>query len=73
MSSERNESEGAEKAPSDRFSMARRACDYIAGMTDRYAMAAFVELFVPSEWGRVEAELDLRTPPYFSGSGGVEG
>ena len=39
--------------------LARRVCDHIAGMTDRYAMAAYVELFVPSEWGRTQAETDL--------------
>lgn len=29
---------------------ARAVCDYIAGMTDRYAMALFSSLFVPSSW-----------------------
>lgn len=42
--------------------VARRVCDHIAGMTDRYAMAAYVELFVPSEWGRVEVEPDFHIP-----------
>jgi dGTPase len=29
---------------------ARAACDYIAGMTDRYAISLFKELFVPKVW-----------------------
>lgn len=28
----------------------RAACDYIAGMTDRYAVRVFNELFVPFSW-----------------------
>jgi dGTPase len=28
----------------------RAACDYIAGMTDRYAVHTFEELFVPRSW-----------------------
>jgi len=40
--------------------LARRVCDYIAGMTDRYAITAYTEVFVPSEWGKAEAEPDLR-------------
>lgn len=28
----------------------RAVCDYIAGMTDRYAMAVFQEVFVPESW-----------------------
>jgi len=30
---------------------AARVADYIAGMTDRYAIRAYRELFVPREWG----------------------
>ena len=30
--------------------VARRVVDYIAGMTDRYAISKFQELFVPDEW-----------------------
>ena len=30
--------------------MARTVCDYIAGMTDKYAVDKFTELFVPSAW-----------------------
>lgn len=28
----------------------RAACDYIAGMTDRYAVRTFTDLFVPKSW-----------------------
>ena len=28
----------------------RVVCDYIAGMTDQYAMAKFKEIFIPSAW-----------------------
>ncbi|MCL2023428.1 MAG: deoxyguanosinetriphosphate triphosphohydrolase [Oscillospiraceae bacterium] len=31
-------------------SVERAVCDYIAGMTDRYAVQLFNELFVPREW-----------------------
>jgi dGTPase len=31
--------------------MARIVCDYVSGMTDRYALQVFEELYVPSEWG----------------------
>ena len=34
-------SEGAERA----------ACDYIAGMTDRFAVKTFTEMYVPKSWG----------------------
>lgn len=52
-----------EDAGVDSALVARRVCDHIAGMTDRYAMAAYVELFVPSEWGRVEVEPEFRGLP----------
>ena len=26
-------------------------CDYIAGMTDRYAISKFNELMIPKSWG----------------------
>ena len=29
----------------------RVVCDYIAGMTDQYAIRVFKELFVPKAWG----------------------
>ena len=28
----------------------RAACDYIAGMTDKYALYKFSEIFVPESW-----------------------
>lgn len=31
-------------------SIERRVCDYIAGMSDRYAINKFTELFIPSPW-----------------------
>lgn len=31
-------------------SIERRVCDYIAGMTDRYALAKFEEIFMPRAW-----------------------
>lgn len=31
---------------------ARAACDYIAGMTDRYARSEFLRCFLPQSWGR---------------------
>ncbi|MBR2590227.1 MAG: deoxyguanosinetriphosphate triphosphohydrolase [Clostridia bacterium] len=31
----------------------RAVCDYIAGMTDHYAVQVFDELFVPQGWGKV--------------------
>ena len=30
--------------------MERTVCDYIAGMTDNYAVGKFTEIFVPSGW-----------------------
>ncbi|MGE5508118.1 MAG: deoxyguanosinetriphosphate triphosphohydrolase [Chitinophagales bacterium] len=32
--------------------VARRACDYVAGMTDRFALAEFQRLVMPAGWGR---------------------
>jgi len=34
----------------DVFGLERVVCDYIAGMTDRYAILVFHELFVPKSW-----------------------
>jgi len=28
----------------------RIVCDYIAGMTDRYAINKYMEIYVPSSW-----------------------
>ncbi len=36
----------------ERFDVYRIVCDYIAGMTDRYAIFKFNEIFVPSSWER---------------------
>ena len=30
--------------------MERTVCDYIAGMTDKYAMYKYDELFIPLAW-----------------------
>jgi len=30
--------------------MPRVICDYIAGMTDKYCVAKYEELFIPSTW-----------------------
>lgn len=38
------------KALADRESPERGACDYISGMSDRYALAVFEDLFVPKPW-----------------------
>ncbi len=45
----------AERLPSefqtdDRLHMPTKVCDYIAGMTDRYALREFKVLFVPKSW-----------------------
>jgi dGTPase len=32
----------------------RVVCDYIAGMTDQYAIDKFTELFVPKAWGALQ-------------------
>lgn len=34
----------------DRFGLEQTVCDYIAGMTDNYAIYQFNELFVPKKW-----------------------
>lgn len=47
-----------EKLPADNkrhlatCSVERAVCDYLAGMTDRYALELYNELFVPRMWGR---------------------
>ena len=33
-----------------RFSVERAVCDYIAGMTDKYAVEKYESLFVPHSW-----------------------
>ena len=34
----------------ERFSVERAVCDYIAGMTDKYAVETYENLFVPHSW-----------------------
>ena len=41
-------SESAEIAHAD--GLQRAVCDYVAGMTDGYAMDAFSEIFIPASW-----------------------
>lgn len=36
-----------------RFGREQAICDYIAGMTDRYALAEFSRLFIPAAWDRI--------------------
>ncbi|MDI3534412.1 MAG: dGTPase [Thermosediminibacterales bacterium] len=31
----------------------RRVCDYIAGMTDRYAISRYYEIFIPASWSKL--------------------
>ena len=33
--------------------MEQVVCDYIAGMTDRYALRIFCELFIPKGWRNI--------------------
>lgn len=45
------------KIPSDILTLAegdidRAVCDYIAGMTDKYAVELFKEIFIPHSWGK---------------------
>ncbi|MCQ2436113.1 MAG: deoxyguanosinetriphosphate triphosphohydrolase [Clostridia bacterium] len=44
----------AEYAENEEDSVERRVCDYIAGMTDRFAITTFERLFVPKVWGSFE-------------------
>ena len=41
-----------EEIPEDyrRFDLHRNVCDYIAGMTDRYAIMQFKNIFIPHSW-----------------------
>ena len=39
-------------SPDPAASPEQQACDFIAGMTDRYAVNEFMRLFVPAEWDR---------------------
>ena len=31
----------------------RAACDYVAGMTDRFAVDVFADLYIPQGWSKV--------------------
>jgi len=42
----------AKRAPVDPEHLSQSVADYIAGMTDRYAVHTFEELFIPRGWGR---------------------
>lgn len=49
--------ESTDKLPVDYYDMIedierpeRTVCDYIAGMTDRYAMNQFISIYIPSSW-----------------------
>ncbi|HRU41039.1 MAG TPA: deoxyguanosinetriphosphate triphosphohydrolase, partial [Candidatus Diapherotrites archaeon] len=39
-----------ENRDEDNIDIERLACDYIAGMSDRFAINKFTELFIPSPW-----------------------
>lgn len=41
------------KAIADRDGSARAVCDYIAGMTDRFAISVFSDIFVPKSWAAI--------------------
>lgn len=55
----RHFSEHADDLPADYMQIAmnegaeRAACDYVAGMTDRFAVDTFVHLYVPQGWSKV--------------------
>ena len=36
-----------------RDGLSRAVCDYIAGMTDRFAVAKFEDLFIPKFWSKI--------------------
>ena len=40
-----------DKAQDDKAQLVRRVCDYIAGMTDRFASQTYAKLCLPSNWG----------------------
>jgi dGTPase len=43
---------GVYKKNLERYPVDRCVCDFVAGMTDRYAIDLFRELYVPSMWRR---------------------
>lgn len=38
------------KALSERDGLMRAVCDYVAGMTDKYAISKYSEIFIPASW-----------------------
>ena len=38
------------KAIADKEGLQRAVCDYVSGMTDKYAVSKFTELFIPAAW-----------------------
>ena len=34
----------------EKYGKERAVCDYISGMTDRYAVDIFTDLFIPKDW-----------------------
>ena len=39
------------QAIADQEGLDRAVCDYISGMSDRFCVAAFEEIFIPKSWG----------------------
>ena len=39
-----------EYRPTGRDDLAEKVCDYVAGMTDRYALTRYQEFFMPRSW-----------------------
>lgn len=37
----------------NRYGLDTVVCDYLAGMTDRYAMSEFLNIFAPTPWGKI--------------------
>jgi len=35
-----------------KYASEQLVCDYIAGMTDRYATEQYIKLFIPTQWGK---------------------
>ena len=40
-------------SPDDPVMRARAVCDYIAGMSDRYALQCYDEIFIPRTWHKL--------------------
>ena len=43
---------GEQQALLEEMDLHRIVCDYIAGMSDRYAIHKFYEIFIPASWRR---------------------